>query len=427
VESADPVVGRAIKGNEHTEAASFTAKQRPTSGSGFEPAIAACCHEIIGRVSPVHEHLPIFRCPITRSSLHEADPGVLATLNQQIRAGEANTVSGVRVENEIDQAIISECGRYLYPVEDGIYLLMADLAIETTGLSSVQVGLSTLNPEKVNVRDFYEEVGWQPSSSGFMDGELFEDLRSVSEEYRHHCNLRVKGYLPATGRYLLDAASGPIQYKDYLDFSAGYDVRVCVDLSMTALRGAKTQLGKSALCLLADITELPLQDGSVDAAVSLHTIYHVPRLEQAKAFTELHRVLAPDGVAVVVYVWARSFTVRLVQAPIRVRDYLCRGIARARGLVDSSEYLQVEPVYKDLYFHPQSYQWFVNQRWPFDYAIYTWRSISVGALKFYFPNSARGKRNLARLQRLEERRPSLCGRLGIYPLIVIYGTGRANG
>jgi hypothetical protein len=83
----------------------------------------------------------------------------------------------------------------------------------------------------------------------------------------------------------------------------------------------------------------------------------------------------------------------------------------------------VEPIYKDLYFRPQSYQWFVSQGWPFDYKIFTWRSIGVGSLKFYFPSSARGKRRLTRLERLEERYPSLCGRWGLYPLIVIHSTG----
>jgi ubiquinone/menaquinone biosynthesis C-methylase UbiE/uncharacterized protein YbaR (Trm112 family) len=348
----------------------------------------------------------------------------LATLNQRVRRREARTVNGARVEREVAQAIISECGRYVYPVEDGVYVLLADLAIETMPHPSGQVRNPPLDTAKASVRDFYDRVGWQPSSSGFTDGELFEDLRSVSEKYRHHCNLRVKQHLPPTGRYLLDAASGPIQYQDYLDFSAGYDVRVCVDLSMRALRGAKAQLGDSALCLLADVTELPLRKGSVNAAVSLHTIYHVPQPEQEKAFTELHRVLASGGTAVVVYVWARSFTVRLLQVPIMLRDRWRRGVTRALHLADRSNSGQVEPIYKDLYFHPQSYRWFVSQPWPFDYEIFTWRSVGVGALKFYFPSSARGERRLARLERLEERYPSFCGRRGFYPLIVIHGTGR---
>jgi SAM-dependent methyltransferase len=335
-------------------------------------------------VTTVHEHLSILRCPITGSSLHDADSETLATLNQRVRLREAHTVNGSRVEQEIDQAIISECGRYLYSVVAGVYVLLADLAIDTMPHSPGQVAHRSLGAAKVNVRDFYDRVGWQPSPSGYTDGELFEDLRWVSEEYRHRCNLRVKRHLPPSGRYLLDAASGPIQYDDYLDFSAGFDVRICVDLSMAALRGAKELLGDSALCILADVTEFPLQECSVDAAVSLHTIYHVPQLEQAKAFTELHRVLARGGTAVVVYVWARSFTVRLLQAPIALRDRWGRGIARARHLADGSNRVQVEPIYKDLYFYPQSYQWFVGQRWPFDYQIFTWRSMGWEHCNFTF-------------------------------------------
>lgn len=371
----------------------------------------------------MHEHLPILRCPITRSSMREADSAVLAALNQRVRDEEARTVNGVRVKREIDQAVISECGKYLYPVEGGVYVLLPDLAIEMTPGSSGDLTRPRLDALKINVRDFYDQVGWQPNSSGFTDGALFEDLRPVSEEYRHHCNLRVTQHLPSTGRYLLDAASGPIQYQDYLDFSAGYEVRVCVDFSMTALRAAKAKLGEQALCLLADVTQLPLQDGSVNAAVSLHTIYHIPQPEQRTAFLELHRVLSLDGTAVVVYTWAKSFTVRLVQTPIALQDRWRRGVARARHLANHATNAPVESIYKDLYFSPHSYRWFVNQRWPFDYKILTWRSIGVGALKFYFPSSTHGKRRLNRLERLEERFPSLCGRRGLYPLIVIHSIG----
>ena len=35
---------------------------------------------------------------------------------------------------------------------------------------------------------------------------------------------------------------------------------------------------------LADVTNLPLKNDIVDAVVSLHTIYHVPKDEQRKAF-----------------------------------------------------------------------------------------------------------------------------------------------
>ncbi|MGW2016634.1 class I SAM-dependent methyltransferase [Streptomyces sp. NPDC001927] len=47
---------------------------------------------------------------------------------------------------------------------------------------------------------------------------------------------------------------------------------------------------------VADATRLPLADGSVDAALALHMLYHVPDIPQA--VRELGRVVAPGGMVV---------------------------------------------------------------------------------------------------------------------------------
>jgi hypothetical protein len=65
---------------------------------------------------------------------------------------------------------------------------------------------------KHQVREFYDDVGWQEASDGFYQNATYEDLRQVSHEYIHNCHLRVLRYLKPTGRFLLDAGSGPIQY-----------------------------------------------------------------------------------------------------------------------------------------------------------------------------------------------------------------------
>ena len=43
----------------------------------------------------------------------------------------------------------------------------------------------------------------------------------------------------------------------------------------------------------ADATALPFEDGSFDAVIAMHMLYHVP--DPAKAIAEMHRVLKPDG------------------------------------------------------------------------------------------------------------------------------------
>jgi SAM-dependent methyltransferase len=274
---------------------------------------------------------------------------------------------------------------------------------------------------KAELQDFYDRVGWQPGASAFTDTELFEDLRAVSEQYLHACHRRVSRHLPTTGRYLLDAGSGPIAHEDYLQYSAGYDLRICVDFSITALREIKRKLGDRALCVLADVTNLPFHDGTVDAAISLHTIYHVPQAEQRKAFTELHRVLVPAGRGVIVDSWGDSRAVRLVHGPLTARAYTraaAAALKRSLGRAEPTEQTASD-ANPNLYFAPIGYRWFVAQRWPFEYEILTWRSLSTRALQAYVPDSPRGEKMLRRLERIEDRFPALAGRWGQYPLIAI--------
>jgi hypothetical protein len=67
---------------------------------------------------------------------------------------------------------------------------------------------------KRQVREFYDQVGWQTESDGFYQNARYEDLRPVSREYIHRCHLRVNRHLKREGKYLLDAGSGPVQYPE---------------------------------------------------------------------------------------------------------------------------------------------------------------------------------------------------------------------
>jgi len=258
-------------------------------------------------------------------------------------------------------------------------------------------------------RTFYDDVGWQKAEGGqFTDSALFEDLRPVSAEYIHRCHLRVNRYLSPTGRFLVDAASGPVQFPEYLTYSEGYDKRICVDFSFRALVEARKTVGDRGAYVLADITKLPLRDGAADAVVSINTIYHVPEDEQAEAFNELHRVLAPGRTAVVVYAWHHSVLMRLFEIPMRA----VRLLARLAGRRSAGPTVP-------LYFRPKGHRWFVRRPWPFRYRIAVWRAVSVPFLEFYGRARLGGRRLLSFVFWLEERMPGLMGRLGQYPLIVM--------
>ena len=74
---------------------------------------------------------------------------------------------------------------------------------------------------KNQVREFYNSVGWKQIGDGVYQNARYEDLRPVSRDYIHRCHLRVSKFLPQSGKYLLDAGSGPIQYPEYLEYFGG--------------------------------------------------------------------------------------------------------------------------------------------------------------------------------------------------------------
>jgi SAM-dependent methyltransferase len=70
-----------------------------------------------------------------------------------------------------------------------------------------------------------------------------------------------------------------------------------VDLIAGGLRRAHL-LVPDARLLLADVCDLPIDDASVDVALSANLLEHVP--DDAGALAELHRVLRPGGLAAVI-------------------------------------------------------------------------------------------------------------------------------
>lgn len=302
--------------------------------------------------------------------------------------------------------------------------------------------MSDLGLEKSVVRSFYENVGWLEvdSSRLYMDACYFEDLRPVTANYRAHANGRVRQALPREGDLILDVASGPIQYDDYLQFSQGFRKRVCVDLSMRALLGARRRIGNQGLYVQGDITRLPFRTDVFDAGVSLHTIYHVPADEQSDAVKELHRTLKPDRRAVIVYKWHPSLLKTLLALPYVLTDRIKQAILNvpgarptiqrfrsARGRFDGESDSENTSRHDlpPLYFFAHDLKWFKHAVGKFSpLEVRCWRSLEVPMLK-RIPENERGRHLLTFMQWLEDRFPHFFGRIGSYPLIVITKEGKS--
>lgn len=358
----------------------------------------------------------ILRCPLTHGSLRELSADELEGLNELIESGELLHADGSPVPQSLERGFISEDGAFAYGQREGIALLLPALAIPLTPEAANKAG--NLRAEKRAVQQFYDDIGWSAADSGevSIDADNWEDLRPVSRDYIHACHLRVGRHLKPTGRYLLDVASGPVQYPEYLTYSQGYAARICVDISFAALRQAQQKLGAHGIYILGDITNLPLADGVVDGAVSLHTIYHTPADEQASAFREIHRVLAPGATAAVVYCW-RSLLIKLTMLPAKIVQGLAKlfgKLTRGRTEATSSQRSRT-----GVYYHAHSRAWFAKNLSDLPTEIHVWRSIDVPLLKAYCHHWLGGHLLLRLVYQAEEWFPRLLGRLGAYPLIVL--------
>lgn len=262
-----------------------------------------------------------------------------------------------------------------------------------------------------SIRDFYQGDGWEADDEGvFSDTKVFVDTRPASLAFTQKCIARLNKHFARGGKYILDAGSGAIPHDALLDYGQAFEKRVCVDLSAQALRVAKRKLGERGLYLQGDLTNLPLQDSSMDAVTCNHVIYQIPADQQAKAFLELWRVLKPGGVAVAVYWWPRA---PLTGAIVRVAKLLAGRRAHTEG-ADADDAARPH-----LYHHPHARQWFEAQDWPFRYKIEGFRVIDNWFMRTYVSDDWRGRAFLDALYRFQQMAPRLCGKYGAIPAIII--------
>lgn len=274
---------------------------------------------------------------------------------------------------------------------------------------------------KSEVRAYYDSVGWQTIGQGLYQNARYEDLRPVSREYIARCHRRVGLHIPATGRYLLDAGSGPIQYPDYLAYSQGYQRRVCLDISHVALREARQRIGDHGWFVLADLAALPFCNEAFDGVVSLHALHHVPDHEQAAALAQLGRVVAVGGAAAVVYSWgSRSGLMKIFGPLIAAANGLRRGLGRLRKKPEAS------PRPSGALAAPGSHSFKHDYGWmkaalarTGGGEIRVWRSVSTEFLRSLIHRRLFGRTLLRLLFALEELAPHWFGRHGMYPLIIL--------
>jgi len=252
-----------------------------------------------------------------------------------------------------------------------------------------------------NVRQYYK-TGWAVDAQGVTkEKRRWEDLRECASTYTAACRRRVQAVLPASGERMLDAASGPIQFQEYIDYSHNFKKRYCVDLSVEALEGARLVLGSHGEYVNESILDLAFPDNYFDASLSLHTIFHIDRNEQARAVRNLLRMTAPGAPLIVIY----SNPMAPVHCLARLAS-LAKKVFRRRST-------------DDLYFYAHPLSWWRQFGDEASVVVQPWRSLGGVEMRALIPNNQLGSKFLGLVFRAETLFPSLALTLGRYAMITL--------
>jgi uncharacterized protein YbaR (Trm112 family) len=74
--------------------------------------------------------LTILRCPVTHKGLSLLKKDKLDEINAAIAEGKVSTLDGVRLEHALGEALITDDGKRIYPVNDGIPVLLESESIQ---------------------------------------------------------------------------------------------------------------------------------------------------------------------------------------------------------------------------------------------------------------------------------------------------------
>lgn len=297
----------------------------------------------------------------------------------------------------------------------------ANLRLDGASLSSgaksypLVDGIPVLLPEKVSTSSsiigYYDQFGWEAESDGKSKESAHElDSRVTSYRYTRRCISRLGKHFRNGGDFLLDLGSGAIPHEELLSYHANFKKRVCVDLSITALKQAREKLDDRGEYVVADATNLPFKDGVFDAVTCNHVIYQIPATFQRVAMLEIWRVLKPGGIAIVVYRWPwsgiQAWLGRLAQT-LRLK-----GPEELMPLVSAGVPSRASD-------EPQPREWFEKQDWPFKYSYDCFRLVDNDFMKKNVPESWIGQLFLTLLFSVQCVIPGTSGRRGAFPVFVL--------
>jgi uncharacterized protein YbaR (Trm112 family) len=76
------------------------------------------------------ELINILACPETKQALSQASAELLAQVNTRIETGSLRNRGGESVSNPLEAGLVREDGKVLYPVDNGIPVMLIEESIE---------------------------------------------------------------------------------------------------------------------------------------------------------------------------------------------------------------------------------------------------------------------------------------------------------
>ncbi len=349
-------------------------------------------------------HYSILQCPVTKESLSEVkysdikDSLIPLTLPFDI--------------NKIDSGLINSSRTLFYPILNGVILLLDYYSIPLIG-NEKRVNM---NFDKKRVFDYYNDLNVFISDELNVqtDSAKWVDYREVSRDYIRNSLSNSAEFIPSEGEYFLDIASGTVGFREYVELSKNFKTRICVDISYPSLLHAKQNMkGQDTLFICGDITNIPLKENVCDVVVSHHTLYHVPKDEQANGVNEMYRVTKPGKKVLIIYsFFYHSWLMNLTLLPVQFYR-IARHFA---GKI----YVRLFNKTPRLYFYPHSRRWFkTNFSFSENIEIYNWRSLNKFFLNVFVHKNFGGKKLLDYISKLEKTKSKFMGSIGEYATIVI--------
>jgi ubiquinone/menaquinone biosynthesis C-methylase UbiE len=261
-----------------------------------------------------------------------------------------------------------------------------------------------------SISKFYNTLGWETIGEVTEDARRWEDLREHSKEYVSKCRLRVLRHIPESGLNILDMASGPIQYKEYLEYSKNFKNRYCVDLSFDALEIAKRRIGKHGIYFHGSFFDMSLEENFFDCTISLHTIYHIDKFKQEDAVRKLIFVTKPSKPIIIVY-----------SNPNSIFPFLGKCIKITRNIKNILNIKKITTAEEEssAYFYSYPNEWWGRFGDVATVKILPWRSLYSYYQKKFIPNNKLGAKLLNYLFYLEDKFPNFFVKYFQYPMIII--------